>query len=109
MVLNKVDETQNEGKTPTQLVTDLRYQMLAIKGEAMSEDGSSVNYSKVKAAAAFQKYCQMVKQLHFVDLATLSNDEKKAFLINLYNSMIIHAVISDLLPEKSASSTLARL
>ena len=32
-----------------------------------------------------------------------------AFLINLYNSMVIHAIIEDLLPEKEATSTTARL
>ena len=35
--------------------------MLEIKGEAMSEDGSSVDYSKVKTSEAFAQY----KEIHF--------------------------------------------
>jgi hypothetical protein len=35
--------------------------MLEIKGEAMSEDGSSVDYSKVKTSEAFAQYKEMVQ------------------------------------------------
>ena len=83
--------------------------MLGIKSEAMSSNGSSVDYSKVKESPSFHKYKDTVKQLAFVDLKPLQENEKTAFLINLYNSMTIHAIIEDLLPEKDATSTVSRL
>ena len=35
----------------------------------------------------------MVQDLHRVDILALSTDEKLAFFLNLYNAMVIHAVI----------------
>lgn len=41
---NLVASTQS----PNDLVTNIRYKMLSIKGEAMSDDGSYVDYNKVR-------------------------------------------------------------
>ena len=41
----------------------------------------------------------MVQRLHRVDLLTLSADEKLAFFLNLYNAMVVHAVIRKGYPE----------
>lgn len=82
-----------EDADPTKLVAQIRKKMLMVKGAAMSEEGDSVDYSKVKESQAFADYLKLVKQLKHVDMASLSQNERKAFLINLYNSLVIHAII----------------
>jgi len=89
------------------LVEELRNQMLAIKSGAMSGDGSKVAYSKLKQSTEFGKYKELVGQLKNLNLESLSLNQRKATLINLYNSLIVDAIINDLLDVNGG--TLARL
>lgn len=106
---DKGEDLQQTDKTPTQLVGEIRKKMLMIKGSAMSEDGSSVDYTKVRESEGFAEYTQLVKQLKFVDMGQLSADEMKAFLINIYNSLVIHSIINGLLNPAKAGSTVDRV
>lgn len=36
---------------------------------------------------------KLTEELHRIDLLTLSREEKLAFFINIYNSLVIHAVV----------------
>ncbi|KAK2979941.1 hypothetical protein RJ640_007084 [Escallonia rubra] len=42
---------------------------------------------------AHQRYITLVQDLHRVNIFVLSANEKLAFFLNLYNAMVIHAVI----------------
>ena len=72
-----------------------------VKSASMSEAGDSVDYTKVKDSEPFADYLKLVKQLKLVDMGNLSQNERKAFLINLYNSLVIHAIIAKLLGSGS--------
>lgn len=39
------------------------------------------------------RYVNLVQDLHRVNLLALTADEKLAFFLNLYNAMVIHAII----------------
>lgn len=91
----------------SQLITDIRSKILAIKSNYMNDDGSFVRYKEVQSSSAFQEYKTLIQQLKHVDLVALTDPERKSFLINLYNSLIIHALVDDLLDAKGG--TLARL
>ena len=73
----------------------------------MIEDGSSVNYKTIKSSKTFEEYVELVKELKTVSLKDLSVSEKKSFLINIYNCLILHAIINDLLDLNGG--TLARM
>lgn len=45
------------------------------------------------------RYINLVQELQRVNLLTLSQDEKLAFFLNLYNAMVIHAIIRTGCPE----------
>nr|XP_023879059.1 uncharacterized protein LOC111991515 [Quercus suber] len=45
------------------------------------------------------RYVNLVQELHRVNLLALSENEKLAFFLNLYNAMVIHAVIRIGCPE----------
>lgn len=89
------------------LVEDIRKALLAIKSEAMSSDGSRTDYSSVGRSATYRAYLGLVQQLGGVSLSQLEPRERKACLINLYNCLIVHAIVGGLLNEKGG--TLARM
>ena len=91
---------------PKQLVSEIRSKMLGIKSSSITKEGR-VDYSGIKQSEVFASFLSLTRQLKSVDLNTLTNAGKKSCLINLYNCLIIHAIINDLLDVKGG--TLARL
>lgn len=89
------------------LIEDLRQHMLKIKAEAMSADGGKVDYAALKRSPLYSKYFGLVSQLKYFRLESLDAAQKKAALLNLYNSLIIDAVVNNLLDVNGG--TLARL
>lgn len=59
----------------------------------MSESGKTVDYKGMGASPLFTKFKKMATQLQRVDLENLSDDEKLAFFINIYNVLVIHATV----------------
>ena len=97
----------SSGVGSVSLIEDLRQHMLKMKAEAMSADGGKVDYAALKRSPLFKKYFELVSQLKFFRLESLDAAQKKAALLNLYNSLIIDAVINNLLDTNGG--TLARL
>ena len=54
----------------------------------------SVDYKGIKTSEEFEKYKKLTKELVRVDLTKASREEKLAFFINVYNSLVIHANIA---------------
>ncbi|CAO2831086.1 unnamed protein product [Amaranthus hypochondriacus] len=73
--------------------------MSAILESYASEDRCCLDYLAISNSEEFRRYVNMVRSLHRVDLFALSVDEKLAFFLNLYNAMVIHAVIRRGYPE----------
>lgn len=72
----------------------LRQVMNAIKLEAMSDDGTGVDYGKLSASTAYEQFRNLTVQLQRFPLKKLhSRDQKLAFWINIYNVMVVDAVI----------------
>ena len=84
----------------------MRHKTLQLKSEAI---GDSVNYTVLRDSKTFQEYKELTYLLADMDLQSLSHDEQKAFWINLYNTLVIHAIIEGMLPIEKSTSTFARL
>jgi hypothetical protein len=100
-----------EEATSTQnLVTKIRYSLLSLKGDFMvaTATGTTVRYDLIKESPKFQEYLELVRQLEYVDMKEMTDDERKAFLINIYNSLVIHALVEGLL-KSFPGGTLSRL
>lgn len=66
------------------------------KAIAMNEKGEWVDYQQLSRNPAYQSFRELVSQLREFDLSTLtSREEQLAFWINLYNSLVIDAVIQE--------------
>ncbi|KAK9275338.1 hypothetical protein L1049_022602 [Liquidambar formosana] len=73
--------------------------MSAILESYASEDRRHVDYVAISNSEEFRRYVNLAQDLHRVDIQELSADEKLAFFLNLYNAMVIHAVIRVGCPE----------
>ncbi len=45
------------------------------------------------SSSLWEKFKLLVSQLQRVDVSTLSEDEKLAFFINIYNVLVIHGTV----------------
>lgn len=67
--------------------------MSAILESYASDDRRLLDYIGISNSEEFRRYINLVQELHRVNLFELSPDERLAFFLNLYNAMVIHAVI----------------
>ncbi len=73
---------------------ELRQSMNAMKLDAIDRDTGAVDYQKLANSAAYANYRKTTYKLKSFSLAVLRNhDERLAFWINLYNAMVVDAVV----------------
>ncbi|XP_041114882.1 uncharacterized protein zgc:152951 [Polyodon spathula] len=68
----------------------LRRLILKMYADHLSADGKFVDYKAMAKSQAFEKYCELAIQLQRVELEIMSREEKLAFFINIYNTLVIH-------------------
>ncbi|KAK7273676.1 hypothetical protein RIF29_14734 [Crotalaria pallida] len=83
----------SEPKTATAVCDRLTKIMSAILESYASDDRRHVDYAAISKSEEFRRYVNMTRDLQRVNLLELSENEKLAFFLNLYNAMVIHAVI----------------
>lgn len=83
----------NEPKDAAVLAQRLGKIMSALLESYASDDRHHLDYIGISNSEEFRRYTNLVQDLHRVNLLNLSADEKLAFFLNLYNAMVIHAVI----------------
>lgn len=79
------------------LITQIRFSMLSLKGDFMDASGSTVRYDLIKESPKFLEYLELVQKLKYVDMNSMDKNERKAFLINIYNTLVIHSLVEGLL------------
>ncbi|KAF8085251.1 hypothetical protein N665_0674s0016 [Sinapis alba] len=67
--------------------------MTAILESYSSDDHSRLDYMRISQSEEFRRYLNLAQDLQRLNLLELSTDEKLAFFLNLYNAMVIHALI----------------
>ncbi len=89
---------ENAASLPAhQRLDEVLYRLLnRLIGEAISPDGSRVNYEQMRASRSFQdEFLVLAAALREFEPAQLrATAEKLAFWINLYNVLVIHGVIA---------------
>ncbi|XP_027336772.1 uncharacterized protein LOC113850424 [Abrus precatorius] len=89
----------SEPKTAAAIFARLTKIMSAILESYASDDREHVDYEAISKSEEFRRYVNMTQDLQRVNLLELSENEKLAFFLNLYNAMVIHAFISVGCPE----------
>ena len=76
------------------LAEDIKDAINQFKALAMDEDGALVDYSQLAHHPGYQSYRNLVSRLHEFDYTTLQTDtDRKSFWINIYNTLVVDAVI----------------
>jgi hypothetical protein len=81
-------------KTAVQIITDLRNMMNNLRSMFITENGDAVDYPNLRRSKEFNvDYRNAAYQLRNIDLSTIDDTERKCLFINLYNTLMIHALI----------------
>jgi len=88
------------------VAASMRSRIMMLYGSFLQDDGSTVNYSGLRASTEFEEYCSVASRLSAVDPRTMPAAEKLAFFMNVYNSLLIHAMA---VADKPPTSVLGRL
>ncbi len=76
------------------VAADLKRAVNALKSKAYDEKTGRFDYARVRACAGYRELRECTAQLNRFDLARLARrEERLAFWINLYNALIVDAVI----------------
>ena len=86
MILEQAVEAKMSAE---KLAEEIRNQMAELHDAFISDDG--VDYSALAKSSAFSEFERLTLNLHHVNLKELNNDQKKAFFMNIYNAIVIHA------------------
>ncbi|XP_071528383.1 uncharacterized protein [Panulirus ornatus] len=102
--LNDVSESAalNGGLTQNCMLEDaaelaeaLRKLILQLVSHHISPDGKVVNYREIKDTEGFKEYVKLSRELQRIPIEKLDEDGRKAFFINIYNALVIHATIEN--------------
>jgi len=83
------------GASQVSIAADLKQAINEIKIQAFASSSGKVDYSALSSSSAYEHYRQTTRRLQTFDPALLkSREERLAFWINLYNALVIDAVIA---------------
>ncbi len=86
----------DSSRSATELASALKQAVNGFLATAVDSDGKRVDYSRLGQSAAYHAYrTELTPQLRTLDLRSLTErGERLAFWINLYNALVIDAVIA---------------
>jgi len=99
--LNILDLHPKEPKPASEISQQLRKAILRIYDEFLSDDGKAVDYVGLVQSETFSQYETIAAELQRVDLQTLSENDRKAFFLNIYNTLVIHGYVRLGVPKGS--------
>jgi hypothetical protein len=67
--------------------------ILSLYGNFLSPDGKAVDYEGIKLSPIFREYVDLASHLVTADITTLTADELKSFVINIYNALVVHGTV----------------
>ena len=110
IVFNNLDFSQTEVFQAGSLAAEIKRALNKIKSLAISDDGQQVDYKKLVQSPEYLAYRELVSHLQGFDFHSLySPAEALAFWINLYNALVIDAVIQEQVQDSVTESWLGIL
>merc|ERR1712047_70812 len=73
--------------------TPTKVSITSLKAAHMNEDGSQVDYQGMAASPQFQDYVETARLLIDHDPSLFAEDQRKAFFLNIYNSLTLHGMV----------------
>ena len=76
------------------IAADLRARILRLHDAFLSPDGAFLDYEAMRDSDAFREYARAAEALQTVSLCSLTEAEKTAFFVNLYNALVVHVTVA---------------
>merc|ERR1712004_226395 len=96
LVLNAIGNNKEKSRPSSSaenVVKKLRVSITSLKAAHMNEDGSQVDYQGMAASPQFQDYVETARLLIDHDPSLFVEDQRKAFFLNIYNSLTLHGMV----------------
>jgi hypothetical protein len=94
--LNPDKPSTKGGSTGSALAAEIKRSINEFKSVAMDDNGELVDYQQLFLNPVYGEYRELISRLHNFDYSAFSSrDERLAFWINLYNTLVIDAVIQE--------------
>jgi hypothetical protein len=74
-----------------QVLSTLNDFIFKILTQYLTDDGTSVNYNALRTSRLYREFIVHTAELQTIDFGTLTEKERKAYLINIYNILVIHS------------------
>lgn len=71
------------------MAEQLRIRILALYDRYLAPNGRAVDYKGLAADVEFSEFVDATAELQKVDMAGLSQEERMAFWINIYNILVV--------------------
>eukprot|EP00892_Ulva_mutabilis_P005886 jgi/Ulvmu1/366/UM001_0373.1 len=97
--LNCHIEWYGSARSAVEVSGDLRGRILELYDAYLASDGKAVDYDGMSGDPRFNAYVDATVELTKVDVSQLSRDEKMAFFINVYNTLIVHGTVTHGVPK----------
>jgi len=110
VILNECDSKDNDkqeqdANAAKNIINNMRKAVLRLKGEYMNDDGSEVDYIGMSTSEAFSDFVKLTRKLKHVDISSISAQERKAFMMNLYNCLTVHGLVNGVLGDASSMTS----
>ena len=83
------------------LAQDIRKVVLKLFSQFLSDSGKTVDYVGMASSPLWQIFMAMAVQLQRAEVVKLSEDERLAFFINIYNVLVIHGTVKKGVPANT--------
>lgn len=97
--LNTLRQFEGEARAAAEVAEQLRAHISAVYNKFVTANGRGVYYAVLPSSPEFQQFVEATEELQRAEIGTLTNDEKVAFFINIYNAMVIHGRIVRGMPQ----------
>jgi len=97
--LNNKKLTLKEPKPAVEVAHALRKAILDMYDEFLAPDGKGVDYAGLGKSDKFSTYEEISYELQRTNIVSLPENERKAFFINIYNTLMIHAYVRNGFPS----------
>jgi len=77
-----------------ELSAALRRSITQLYGRHLSEDGTELDYMSMATSEDYEGYKGLAMRLKDIDTSSMGEDDRVAFFINVYNCLVIDAIIS---------------
>ncbi|KAJ6235009.1 hypothetical protein M0813_28988 [Anaeramoeba flamelloides] len=92
-LLNDEINSENSLNITYKLAEQMVSILMDLFGAHYSVSRSTINLKTISKSISFQKFVHLTGNLQLVDLSRMSDNERLAFFLNIYNTLFLHSLI----------------